>query len=97
MVYSARGDNILHRDVDPCQPCLALLLRKCAGCDRPLLPMSHPFWSLPGVTSHHKVAGGEGGGRCQAGPQKSNISASDTNIYVTSYLLVSWNFDSLYK
>ena len=51
----------------------------CTSCDRPVLPMSHPFWSLPGVTSHH-MGGGGGVALCSQARVKSNISASTGNI-----------------
>ena len=50
-------------------------VRKCVECRLPMVAVcggggggvTHPFWSLPGVTSHHM--GGGGGGRCAAKPE----------------------------
>ena len=35
--------------------------------------MTHPFWSLPGVTSHHMGGKGRGGGGCAVQPGRSEI------------------------
>ena len=60
----------------------------CTSCDRPGLPVTHPFWSLPwcDFSSHG------GGGRvalCSQARVKSNISASAGNISVACLHLPS--------